>query len=472
MNKNKYAFSLIEMIVWISITVILMLSISIFVTQWMKNITFQKKILNQSQSVVSLVQKLWDIFSTNVIVLSNSSTWILLKSSYNLGKPEYYSIDLTTMTWYCENDLSRDVRKLQITNFSTYVSSWILNYSWSQLNHSVYSWWNLIIWKNIFWIKSWTWIWTEYFLNNPTWLAFWSWKLFLSDSWNSQILYLSGNIVWKLLDIDDWIFEPKWLVYTWWKLYILNNGKKELLSYSSTSYNNGIDITFSPDTDITVNKISLTINPNDYTISWSYNTWSYDFWWTIVKNSLDSVSNYLNSMDYRFSSPVNLISGSSYNVKINSFTWVLEGNIYNIKLELYDWWNVKYKNYYPFILKSDNDLTTLSDNELTFITWTLNNYENLSLSWTNLLLEDYFSWEYLKVNRFNGNIISSWTFPKKDISEFEKIVYTHDLIVKDMEVNLDSNLLTLIINYYKNYDCYDERGNILKTIVYKRAISN
>ena len=40
---SRIAFTLIELVVWITISMLLMVSVGIFVSSWMSNITLQKK---------------------------------------------------------------------------------------------------------------------------------------------------------------------------------------------------------------------------------------------------------------------------------------------------------------------------------------------------------------------------------------------------------------------------------------------
>ena len=72
----------------------------------------------------------------------------------------------------------------------------------------------LVVWKEVFWdyFLSWS-LWTWIYLNNPTGLTYWNSKLFISDTSNNRVLYLSWNLIYPLLDINDWIYQPKWLYF-------------------------------------------------------------------------------------------------------------------------------------------------------------------------------------------------------------------------------------------------------------------
>jgi type II secretory pathway pseudopilin PulG len=51
MKQQKHAFTLIELIIGISISMILMVSIGVFITSGMKHITLQKSILDANNDV-------------------------------------------------------------------------------------------------------------------------------------------------------------------------------------------------------------------------------------------------------------------------------------------------------------------------------------------------------------------------------------------------------------------------------------
>jgi competence protein ComGC len=191
MEKNKLAFTLIEMIVWVFITIILMISVWIFVSSWIKNITIQKQILDKSNDIWNLIQDLNTVFWKNYNIITNTSTSILLRTNYILWTPAYYYIWEKTLTWYCLNDPNIENKYLEFKVFNPVFLTWTV-YSWSYIKNEVYSGGQVIAWNWVFWnLHADSQSWTLTYLNNPLWLAY-SWnKVYISDSWNNRILYVS-----------------------------------------------------------------------------------------------------------------------------------------------------------------------------------------------------------------------------------------------------------------------------------------
>lgn len=475
MKKNKNAFTLVEMIVWVSITLVLMISVWIFVSSWMKNITIQKQILDKNNDIWNLVQDLDSIFWQNYNIITNTSTSILLKTNYILWNPAYYYIWEKTSTWYCLNDPDLENKYLVFKAFNPIFLTWT-TYSWSYIQNVIYSGWQIIVWNWVFWdtFTNWSnWTWT--YLNNPSSITFdWWWKLYISDSWNNRVLYVSGGLIYKLLDIDDGIFNPTWILYYLSKLYILNSWKNQLLVMdSSSSSSKPIALTISPEHNITIDKIDIEVLPNDFVINWTYDTWSYDFWWTITKNPWDTVSQTGNKLTYNFVWwSKSLIWWVNYPINIPSFSWNLSPWTYYLKVNLYDWTDMVYEKYFSYVVNWDDDLTTLNDNTLKILTWWLNsNFSEIKPSWSNILLNNYIDWEYLKLNE-DWDFVGSWSITPFNINDFDSVDKSNNLMIKDLKVGIIWNLLTLKIDYYKIFSCFNPKDSLVKTILLKKIIPN
>ncbi len=470
MKKNFNWFSLIELIVWVSISLILMISIWIFVTSWMKNITIQKQILDQSSKVWDIFLDFENIFSTWFEIISSSDSWILIKSNYVLGNWSIYDFSIKTQTWECQNDLSIETKYLDIKNFNPYIlPNWI--YSWSYLKNEIYSWSEVIVWKWIFGneFESWS-VWTWVYLNNPSSITS-SWELlFVADSGNNKILYLSWSKVYKLLDEDDGIYKPTWILYNSGILYILNNFWKELLSFYSKSQSvpTSLSLDFTPRQDlnwVTYSRINIYSSSwTNTSITWPTSTWSFTFRW-FLPWAFDTVSTW-SSLKYNFSwTTINLFSWTIYWIDVNNLTlsWITSSWSYYTKLLV----NLK-DFYYPFFTSWDDNLFTPNDNIFQTLTWWLVwNYSQITLSWSNLVLNDFISWTKLEIDE-NWNFVSSWSL--SNIPDFESKKIDLWFKIKDFRVNKTWNLLTLKIDYYKNFDCYDERRNIVKSLIFKKSI--
>ena len=76
--NNKKAFTLIELIVWITISMLLMVSVGLFISGWMKNILSQQKIIENTNNLTEFSSKIYSNF--NIIDKSDFS----VISCYNI----------------------------------------------------------------------------------------------------------------------------------------------------------------------------------------------------------------------------------------------------------------------------------------------------------------------------------------------------------------------------------------------------
>jgi len=85
-NYKKRAFTLVEMMISISIFMILMVSVSLFVTQGIRNITFQKKVIDSFSLELNFFKKLQEYLNTGekTSLLKTFSSGALLKIDKNL----------------------------------------------------------------------------------------------------------------------------------------------------------------------------------------------------------------------------------------------------------------------------------------------------------------------------------------------------------------------------------------------------
>lgn len=499
--KNKLWFTLIETIISISISLILMIWVSLFIVNWMEKITIQKNILVNLGISDNYFSNINDRFLSKKLTFKDlwTNSWILLKSSNIFWKWTFSYIWVKTMTWYCTEKPDLTTKHLQIIDFipfewknfdifsnntfSWWEVLWDLNkkYITDFYNHNVYVWdkddfsntKELIIWNWTFgWKLDISWTWT--YLNYPTWVAYGDSKLFISDTGNNRILYLSGLELYSLLNINDWIFEPTWLFYDNWILYISNSWKWEILAY----YSNNIDKTsasldFTPDENVLwVTWFNIKIknqNWSDISLSWPNWTWSFSFSWfsSFVWDSV-SLSNWIN---YLFSWSIDFLSWNNYSIDLSNISWTFTNWNYYTELELL--WTQPKKYYYPFFTKWSWDITfSKSHNTLKLLTWGLSYptwiYED---SW-NLVVNDFLSRKKITINK-------NWDFvSESNLSDFDFISLNNikdnlsKFIVDDFDYKLENWLLTLKIVYYKNYDCYNEGNNIKRTFIIKKLLND
>ena len=273
---SKKGFTLVELIVWVTISMLLMVSIWMLVSSGMQNILKQQKIMNKNSLLSTTVgdfyngfenitQSWWHIYSYN--------SWAIFKINQNISKwwfaylwvsahTNRYCMDdsefpsLNYLTWksfipYEEIwedifDNFSDIESQTVTSGSTYIVDTI--------NHQVLEDGIRIVWWDVYGheINHGS-SWLETRLNNPTWITLAEWGFFLSDTLNNRILFYQNWNIYLILDQSDGIFQPTWLFYhnATNSLYIANSWKWEILKLSSEILSNSPDvhIDFSPIND-------------------------------------------------------------------------------------------------------------------------------------------------------------------------------------------------------------------------------
>lgn len=473
MKKNRLAFTLIEILVWVSISIIIMISVGVFVTSGIKNITIQKSILNQESEYISLFQDLSEVFNSQFDVISYSQTGLLIKTEgFKLGKPLLYDFSLQTFTGECLSDTNKETKYLQMKNYNPFV----LNsgpFTGSYLKHEIYhSMQGKIVWKGVFWDNFQELaIGKDILLNNPGGLSIYTiQKTYISDTGNNRVMYYSGTKVSSILDFDKWLYQPTGLLYDSWDLFVLNSGKKQLLKLSSKSANSSpINISEEIKNDIIFDTISLEVLDN-FTLWGVYNTGSFIFWW-VSTGTGDSISRINNELSYTFSGAQSISSGSTFSLSIPSFTGTFDGyGASYLQLKFYNAGAQVYQKIFPYAIHSDINLLTTPDNNIEILTGALNGYFTDISGTGNLLLKDYINKTQLILSK-TGAFISSWTL-LWNIPNFETAIKKYDLKIKDMQITQSGWLLSMKIEYYKNFNCENEEENILKTFLFKKTLSD
>ncbi len=465
--KSKlYAFSLIELIIAVSISSLLMLSIMIFTWNSIKESVKNEYILTQDNNNLEFEQKILDIISnTSQIYYSWSIfweylTWIFLKS--NSSNLPITFIGLKTFTGYCDvfswtENATWTVQKLFIKEFilpdfiQNQANIWWINYTLSHTWNIIYSWSEIIIW---------TWYpWDNLDKNNPlkTELNYpsaiiWSWGyLYIADTLNDRILFYDtgSKITKELLWKENGVSRPISLYFSWNELLIANNWNNKILSYKDWDQDwETLNLTFKVWTWFTnINKIS-------FTFSWITNitlpnsTWSFVFsWitWTWINDFINTWSN----LTYNFSGWLtNFLTRNIYWININwiepipTNTWY-----YYLKVDFFSWSELKYSDYFPYFTKWDWDFNSITWNVLKTLSWWFSYAYNIT--WP-----DSFSWE-----------IIDWTWALFSSIWIETI---SNFPVYDFFYNYSKSILTLKYNYYKYYDCVSEK-HIKKEKILKKS---
>lgn len=282
---SKNAFTLVELIVWITISMLLMTSVWMLVSSGMQNILKQQNIMDKNSLLIQTVSDFYNWFE-NIV---NSWGYVYHSQSWAIFQVESYM-----NTWwfgylwisdqsnlYCSDDSEfPNLNYLTWKSFIPYEEIWedIFNdfndiytqevKSWSTytvdtLNHQVLEDWIAIIWWDIFGHELSHWeTWTYTSLNNPTGIVLAEWGFFLSDTLNHRILFYKDGDIFLILDQNDWINQPTGLEYDDTKniLYIANSWKWEILSLSAEILwtNPSLDLEFFPIKNInSINRIRL-----------------------------------------------------------------------------------------------------------------------------------------------------------------------------------------------------------------------
>ncbi len=506
------AFSLIELIVWITISMLLMVGVGIFISSGMKNIFAWQKVLENTDEFTD--------FSNNLNISINTiqswsiapvitSSWIIFKRWNNLADWwfSYIWTELLNQV-YCSSDAENPItNNIYIKNFvpfeeqleniftdydsiltSKNIIIWANTYtSYQKENVVKKSDWTVVVWKGIFGNKFIEWAnGTDIYLNSPTWLATDTTNLYISDTLNNRILYLDSS--WKihlLLDQTDWLNEPTGLYYnnTDKALYIANSWNWEILKYSSKNK------VFSPSLTLswfTVNNVSkaeisfLWVSTNVWLSN--NNIWNINFINpTTSTDYLTLSSNYLkyyfvnynsdsyqgscswNELDIIWDNPIQCVSSwtwktSTYQAKtissltVNNINNVSNTGSYYVNLKLLDASNsILYQNYFPYFTQGDDNLTTKWDNTLSVIH-----------SWLKYPTWIWWAWAS-DFNEFWSGSMSDLHYHSTD-----KLL---NVPVKSLDITKNANdLLTINLKYYKNYNCYNTDEKIDKTFIIKKNL--
>ncbi len=417
--KVESAFTLVELLVSISLAIVLMTSISMFVTDWVKNITLQKNIVDNNADFNDFKS----VFSDNLNSVFKystwftNSTWALFKANRNYSKWWFTYIWEQNFTGtYCSWTDNDNTKHLIIKNFIPFESvdwTWDIfawnNYSSGWYKTSFFS-WLILSGINVF---TWTYFW-------PTDITFDSWTwMYVSDTLNNTILKFDKNdtnswaqiVAWKA-----WIFDENYASGQVWTWISLNN--PTWLTY----WDNMLFI-------------SDTLNDRILYLNSSWNIYT-------LLDKYDSIKE-PTGLDYDTSNNVLYIS--------NSGVW---------EILSYDWWADS-----NILTKSDNVLKLLNSSFL-YPTW-------INLVWWNLEISDFLDRKRKIINATNWAFVSDSALQSFDFSGLAYNKYSDYLLetpIKSLDLDFSNNLFTWILKYYKNYSCNDVKSNIERTYLIKKYL--
>ena len=491
-----------------------MVSVWVFVSSGIKNITLQEKIIKDYSKTLNGVKAIENIFFRidDNFPPKLFSSWALVKiwkdfDNWGFSVIKEVELDESYCFSWSENTKTNHIfiktfipfeEQLEDINSSfESVLTWNASgYTSDQKNHIVKNRsWDTIVWKWIFWdyFSQWDY-WTWIYLNSPTWLSL-GWDiLFISDTLNNRVLAynIASKKIYKLLDNIDWLSEPTGLYYDDGEkaLYISNSWKGEILKYSSYSspllgnldiyfpLQNNIEkatLSFSgtnnPSIDFSnYNKSSLSFSwssSSEDFLTWSINMLDYffvDYTWSDIsmtecvwRSSWDTVLSSLgrpSKCTYSWTGKTS--SARSYDlskIELRNITWNAGTWSYFGKLGLFRNNFLVFEDYFPYFVQGDGDLLTKNDNILEVFTWWLNYPTWIRKNWSNIRYKE---------------------FPERSfsISNIQYDKYTDHILnnpIWDFGIDYSNNLLTLKIGYYKIYNCYNTEDKVEKDFLFKKS---
>ncbi|NUJ97946.1 hypothetical protein HGA92_04135 [Candidatus Gracilibacteria bacterium] len=574
---TKKAFTLAEMMISIGIFMLLMVSISIFVTEGVKNITFQKKILDSGVKELSFFKKLQDFVNDakKNNLLKTFSSGALLKMEKSLFSGGFFYLGEASFSGkVCGADSPhQETNNLILVSFlpfegqggdlfgtgKNFSFSGIeidyfnasIAYSGTSLTGNIIGPTNALFTGSTLYIAD-----TkgnqilefdtnnitqpgikivgtgeagntiisgqngeDVYLNQPTGMALIGENLFISDSLNDRILQYNilTKKVYSYFSSQDGLVEPTGLYYdnTEKRLYIVNSGKGEILKIDAQNVTVPIapKFLFSINPSITINKIFLSFfsasgagvnlaSPtNTGGISFSGITQEEDFE-RINGNMIEYYfSNYTNpetsqtgctSGNYILASgnPIKctdtgigiigtlqnkILSGNNYSINVSN----LIGNFsttgsYYTKISFFSGVTEIYTLYKPYFTNGDDNIMTIGDNTSSVFASSFSYPTGIYKVGSNIITNDFFSRTKYVLDENSGNIDSTGSLSSFNFSFFKDYPYKYFLKnpIKTFSFTYIGNLVSVYLEYYKNFSCYDDEKNLIKSFLFKKYIGN
>lgn len=272
MKHQKKAVTLVELLVWITISMILMASVGVFLSSWLKNIFVQEKSIENLFSINDFFDKL----NTSIKNIKNKNEIEIKKISDSdfdsiiFRKKQDYNNDWFTYIWATKYDFCKTGQKNEniifIKNFIPRKNQTLKtkNFLINPEENKVFKIdWTVLIWKYFYWkekeaeknnLK-------EIILNNPTSLAEdENGNLFIVDSSNNRILLYEkkSEKIYNFLS-EETLDLPTEIKFDWKNLKIANTWKKEILEYKDktpkTNFQKNLNIVWEKEYKIKITKI-------------------------------------------------------------------------------------------------------------------------------------------------------------------------------------------------------------------------
>lgn len=484
---SHFGFTLVEIIVGITISMILMVGVGVFVSGGMQNIFLQQKVFENAsdftqfnanfQSSLSNIDASfsWVVTSSGAVFKTNkyfwnggfSYIWTASQESFYCSGTTTNHLFIQHFIPYSEDATDTNFYESSDSGYTAYAKRHIIRDSGG----------NIVVWKETFWDQLWE-FGTGTFLHHPTWLASSGSILFISDTLNNRVLAYNSDdeSITILLDETDGLDEPTGLFYDTpnTTLYIANSSAGEILAYSSKINTNYPDALLAF-TGAGNNINSFVIEPYQWDNIVDIGLEQNNFQWLSTTNNFFENNEYMfvnyngsqfswsscNSWDKQYNSgnPQRcMASGTGQNstpttttldsITLASLWSVSQTWSYYFKLELSN----GYENIFPYFTQWDGNLLTKDDNTLEVIESWLNYPVNIS--WTNIPDD---------VEEFDMNALTDYTFS----GTYDSVLETP---IDSLNISIDNNLLTLSGSYYKSYDCYNEDIRVTRDFIWKKSL--
>lgn len=470
MKHQKKAVTLVELLVWITISMILMASVGVFLSSWLKNIFVQEKSIENLFSINDFFDKL----NTSIKNIKNKNEIEIKKipdfDSIIFRKKQDYNSDWFTYIWTTKYDFCKTGQKNEniifIKNFiprknqTLETKNFLIN---PEENKVFKKDWTVLIWKYFYWkeketeknnLK-------EIILNNPTSLAEdENGNLFIVDSSNNRILLYekkSGKI-YNFLS-EETLDLPTEIKFDWKNLKIANTWKKEILEYKDktpkTNFQKNLNIVWEKEYEIKISKIPQ----KEY--------------WLFDEKEADSlflnetrIKNIFKEFDLNF-----LQNYEKDNWKITK-NFTIKRKIPKVEKPKEETWKpekkeeLKPKNL-NFNLVDFLDLQKEKDSNSKYYFY-FDGQENWELFFDNSgkKLEKTQTWKFFySVDWDFLDLQNPWNFAV--FNELNDFFLENP--ISSLKIDKNSDFLNLIIKYYRNFDCQnpDVNEKKIKTLFIK-----
>ncbi|USN59342.1 MAG: hypothetical protein H6767_04705 [Candidatus Peribacteria bacterium] len=167
-----------------------------------------------------------------------------------------------------------------------------------------------------------------------------------------------------------------------------------------------------------------------------------------------------------------LFAGTSYGIDISniagSFT---DTGSYYVRVSLFDGLTEAYSFYDYYATKGDDDILTVSDNILQVFTGGLTYPTGIKVDAGNVFINDFLDRRQYELD-MSGNVVATNVLSPFDFGSvsLNTVASTRlDTPVESLQVSYINQLLTVTLDYYKHFSCYDEGERIKRTLLMKQG---